>query len=365
MDRICAAVVDLGVFDVVEQVGVPVAGRPEVERAAGGFVRRRIRGGQQGARGLIAKAWTAMTWSARVVLSMRGRPVACVNAHSLAVLPLAVLLKRLHGAKLIYDTHELETETVAARGLRRPLMRILERMLIGQSDAVSVVSPSISSWYAARYGIPMPIVVRNVPIAPSAPPASSSRALRDRFAIGDAELVFLYQGLLGRGRLVDEFLVAFAGLTGRHLVVMGFGPLEQEVREAAEANPNIHFLPAVPPDEVLAVTAGADVGLCGVADVCLSYHLSLPNKIFEYFAAGVPTLAPGLPDIATLVRETGAGWVLGAGVSWRARIESITTDEIGRARIAARRAGAVHVWANEVVKVRSVYGSALGREELR
>ena len=42
---------------------------------------------------------------------VKDNDVGCINAHSLSVLPFCVFLARKVGAKLIYDTHELETET--------------------------------------------------------------------------------------------------------------------------------------------------------------------------------------------------------------------------------------------------------------
>lgn len=352
MDRICSAVATFGLFAEVHQVGVAGEGLPPDEVDSRGFRRLRIAGAQQEARGLVGKATAALSWSIRVLQRYRGEDVACVNAHSLAVLPLATLLAARHRAKLIYDTHELETETNSARGVRLHVLRALEAALIGRADAVSVVSPGIADWYAQRYRMPRPFVVRNMPDRLG---AVTPVDLRSRLGIpGDATL-FLYQGLLGRGRLVEEFLSAFVDGGTRHLVLLGYGALEPMVREAAAAQPNIHFVPAVPPSEVLAYTAAADVGLCGVEDVCLSYRLSLPNKLFEYLSVGVPVLAPALPDIAAFLGQTGAGWIVPHKAEWRNRVESLSAADIEGAREAARRVGTSVTWQAERVKLRTIY----------
>jgi glycosyltransferase involved in cell wall biosynthesis len=36
--------------------------------------------------------------------------------------------------------------------------------------------------------------------------------------------------------------------------------------------------------------------------------MALPNKLFEYVAAGLPIVVADLPEAATLVRERGIGW---------------------------------------------------------
>ena len=39
-----------------------------------------------------------------------------------------------------------------------------------------------------------------------------------------------------------------------------------------------------------------------IEPVCRSYELTLPNKLFEYAAAGLPMLSSDLPVIGALVR---------------------------------------------------------------
>ena len=66
---------------------------------------------------------------------------------------------------------------------------------------------------------------------------------------------------------------------------------------------------AVAPDRVLAEIAGASVGLALIQPACLSYELSLPNKLFEYALAGVPVLGSDLPVIGEFVRGHELGLV--------------------------------------------------------
>jgi glycosyltransferase involved in cell wall biosynthesis len=71
----------------------------------------------------------------------------------------------------------------------------------------------------------------------------------------------------------------------------------------------VEFAGAVPPQELLGAISTASVGLALIQPVCLSYRMSLPNKLFEYVAAGVPVLGSDLPAIGSLVREHEIGLV--------------------------------------------------------
>jgi glycosyltransferase involved in cell wall biosynthesis len=362
MDRICSAVAAMGLFAGVEQVGTAAEGLADREEDRRGFTRVRLVGRQRAAGSFLEKATAATRWGQRVFAHYRSAHVACINAHSLAVLPLAAKMARHHGARIIYDTHELETETVGAQGLRYPVLKLVERWYIHRASAISVVSPSIADWYALTYGLPRPFVIRNVPgRARDDAPAP----LRRQLGIAPHAPIFLYQGLLNAGRLVPEFIDAFRQLPDRHLVLLGFGPLEADVRAAAQAHPNIHFIPAVPADQLLSYTRAADVGLCGVADACLSYRLALPNKLFEYLAAGIPVLAPDLPDIRALMDETGAGWIVPRADAWQAAIGGLTDDAIRAARPAAQAAGERHTWDGELPELTRLYAHALGNGSVK
>lgn len=251
-----------------------------------------------------------LEWLARVFGEGRRVRPEIIHAHSIACLPVATSLKRAYGARIVYDAHELETESASARGLKKPLVKALERRLIAQADEVLVVSDSIADWYRQHYPLNNITVVRNVPeIRGSGPQPVVDRAWRRNLSIPDDALLFLYQGLLAHGRGIALTLQAFANQDpSKHVVFLGYGPLEGVIRDAAERMPNIHFAPAVPPQRVLEVTRNADVGLALIEDICLSYRYCLPNKLFEYVLSGVPVIASDFPDMGQVIDRQRCGW---------------------------------------------------------
>ena len=75
----------------------------------------------------------------------------------------------------------------------------------------------------------------------------------------------------------------------------------------------VQFTDPVPPNQLLSVTASADIGLTFLEDCCLNHKYALPNKLFEYLAAGVPVIASDLPEIAQVIHQFDVGCVVPSG----------------------------------------------------
>lgn len=251
-----------------------------------------------------------LEYTAKVLVHAREVRASIVTVHSLSLLPLGVLAKWLLGAKLVYDCHELETETFGLAGLRQKLARFVERSLIGQANLVLVVSPGISEWYKRAYGIDTLYTVMNCPLTRA--PMASDR-LRESLGIPAGRKIVIYQGGIIPGRGIEGLLNAFAAHDdGVHvLVLMGYGELTPLAQDFASKHANIYVQPAVAPEAVLEYTASADVGVSSIDLSCLNHLHCLPNKFFEYIMAGLPVLVNDAQDMKRVVEERGIGAVLG------------------------------------------------------
>jgi glycosyltransferase involved in cell wall biosynthesis len=65
-------------------------------------------------------------------------------------------------------------------------------------------------------------------------------------------------------------------------------------------------------EDALAVVAAADVGLVS-ARTTAQWQTSIPNKLFDYMAAGLAVVTSNTAPCVRVVRETGAGEVFRAG----------------------------------------------------
>jgi glycosyltransferase involved in cell wall biosynthesis len=158
-----------------------------------------------------------------------------------------------------------------------------------------------------------PTVVRNVPDLP--PPAPGAPDLRAALGIDSAPLV-LHQGALAADRGCETLVRAMAELPLAHLILLGAeGSYSEGVGRLADElglAERVHLRPPVPLSELLSHSAQADVGVTLLEGVCENHRLALPNKVFEYVAAGIPVVASDLPELAALVQEYGIGWTVDA-----------------------------------------------------
>jgi glycosyltransferase involved in cell wall biosynthesis len=221
------------------------------------------------------------------------------HAKSLVALPVARASAKRTGGRFVYDVADYHTE--AARLARMPwvvreLVRRRERDWVRDAAGVTAVSDPVADLVAGRWGVTRPTVLLNCPPAwrPDEPSPPVTTRLREALKAGSRPIV-LYQGGFSVDRGVEELVAAADEPALRELgaviAFLGFGRLKGYLEDAARTAPDrIHVLEAVPPDELLSWTAGADVSFVGQPPRTLNQRMNLPNKLFESLMAGVPVV---------------------------------------------------------------------------
>lgn len=307
----------------------------------------------------LAHAAKYLEYGLRLFSAYRRQAIGVVNVHCLALLPMGWILAKVWAAKLVYDAHELETETTGLQGRAQLLLKKLEKWMIERCDLIIVVSESIADWYRDEYTIARPTVVLNAPKLFS---VAHHDRFRTHFDIPAESTILLYQGLLAPSRGVELLLEAFEQRSDQSyvLVFMGYGPLEHEVREAARRCSIVYYHPAVPPDELLTYTSSADVGASLIEAVCLSNYFCMPNKIFEYMMAGLPVLVSNTKDMAALVRAEQTGIVVEAmsADAVNAALDELSATEFDTLSENAKETAMKHAWEVQERNMLAAYQQA-------
>lgn len=302
------------------------------------------------------KALKYIEWMVRVFVRFKREHITLVNCHSLPVLPLGMFFKMFVGSKVVYDAHELETEVCGMSGIRRILSKLLERLLIYRVDIVVVVSNSIARWYKNQYNLEEVHVIKNVPYEKHSK-GEHSNILKERFSIQDDEILFIYQGVLGKSRGIEILLNVFSQVDKKkHIVFMGYGILESMVKKYESQFSNIHFQPAVRPEEVFKYTSSADIGVHLLENNCLNHFYSLPNKFFEYVFGGLPLIVSDFPDMGEIIDDYECGWKVSADEKSVADlIENISKEDIREKRSNVLKCRDNFSWDKEERKLLKIY----------
>ncbi len=196
--------------------------------------------------------------------------------------------------------------------VRNPaLARLVERWVLPRVDGVLVVVEEARARLIAEGLAPERItVVSNTP--PLARLTASGRVPKD----AGAPLRIAYLGLMEGVRGVQVLLDAAALLARQdvrfRLTLYGDGKDLPRFRAHAHAigltESQADFRGRVQNSEALAALPAMDVGVIPhVADE--SWNTTVPNKLFDYMAAGLAVVSSDARPAARIVRETGAGFV--------------------------------------------------------
>jgi glycosyltransferase involved in cell wall biosynthesis len=232
-----------------------------------------------------------------------------IAVHALWLLPLGIILKFFVGGKLVYDAHELETETYVLTGVRKSISKYVERVCIKYVDLVLVVSNGIMKWYQDKYNINYIVTVKN---SPQLQTYKKTKLLHEELKLNHEKKILLYLGGFVVGRGIEELLDSFIKISNKEyaIVFMGYGELDILIIEYASKFPDIHLMQAVPPSEVTRFASSADIGVAFIDNGSLNDHYCLPNKFFEYIFSGLPVIVNSSPEMANIVNQYGIGVVL-------------------------------------------------------
>jgi glycosyltransferase involved in cell wall biosynthesis len=307
--------------------------------------------------------WLRLLWR-----TLRLRPAA-VHIHDPELLPLLLVLKRLTGVVAIYDAHEYYAQEVARRAwipgpLRRPAARLthlVETLAARRIDAVVAVNEHMAAGFRRR-GARRSIAVHNFPPA-------------EYFGLGGGvppihlrPPLVLYVGLLSADRGLATVYAAARRLQERvpgvRVRVIGrvdWSGLQVGVpREpSAWAAAGVDLAGTVPADEIPVALARASVGWIPFLDTG-NNRRTIPLKLLEYMAAGLPVVASSIGYIAEIVRETGSGLLAlpGDADAHADALASLLEDEDRARQLGTAGRMAVsdrYTWAREGEKLVDLY----------
>jgi len=228
-----------------------------------------------------------------------------------AVLP-AYLGARVSGKPVLHFALELYPEQHWVRG--KTIWRIISRFLGPRVNGLVVVDEKRAEYMVGHYRARNPVVINNTP---SFRLVERTTVLQDtaKSQGSSATKIGLYQGQIEAPRGVEQLIEAGVYLDeGVAIAIIGKAEpdyemfLRQKIRDLGLEH-KIFLLKPVPPAEVWQYTASAHCGLIVHLPISLNFQLNVgaTNKLYEYFMAGIPVLAPNYPGYPELIEGEQVG----------------------------------------------------------
>lgn len=290
-----------------------------------------------------------------------------VHAHDFTALPIGYLLSRFKSVPLIYDTHELwsESEHEDYPELMLRLAYRIERYLAKRADRIVTVSNSINTFLQRYFKNSKITTIRNIP---SYTFSHQSNILRERFSIPADIPIFIYQGAISKARGVDLILEAVKRIRYDEFrfLFLGSGPYLKEIEHIVheyDMKSKVILSEAVHQNELLAYLSSGDIGVHAISNTCLNHAYCLPNKLFEYIHAGLGVLCTDLKEMSHLVQEYGIGMLFedrnpdDLALKLRCLIEH--RDQMNRYKSNSRQLRKFLTWDNEYLGLECLYRELL------
>jgi glycosyltransferase involved in cell wall biosynthesis len=298
----------------------------------------------------------------RAIAVVREERPALVHCNDYNTMWVGVAARLMGGSAVVYDSHELWPDR-NGRSEPRWWLIACEFLFVHVAHRTITASPGYAEVMGRRYRIAPPGVIRNIPDASMLPSAVGSE---NGDSAGGEDRLALYVGALTTGRGLELSIMALNHIEDVRLRLVGPARpayLNELVALADRegVSDRVEFAGAVSSRELVETISEASVGLALIQPICLSYRMSLPNKVFEYVAAGLPVLGSDLPAIGSLVTEHRIGLLAepGEAEDVAAKLgEMLDPDRNSAFREAVREAARELNWDREAVRLADQYRAA-------
>lgn len=248
------------------------------------------------------------------LLRLRPDIIICSELDSWMI---AVLAKLTLDSIVIADLREVYDDRALvfpnwAQGSMRRLLRGLMRILSKQTD--EIIHVSLERQEAYSYLDKPGIILGSYPDLRQFPLHDERTAAR-----GSESVIAIHVGALrptyASEQLLDAMSLVADAMPQVRFVVLGgvSGKLvNDDLVNMLMSRGVLEFHEQVPSSEVVRKLAESDIGINLVLPVDTAHRLAAPQKLYEYFAAGLPVVVADAPTLRRIVMERDCGVVVDA-----------------------------------------------------
>ncbi|PAD69593.1 hypothetical protein CHH83_07955 [Bacillus sp. 7586-K] len=234
--------------------------------------------------------------------------------HDPELIPVGVLLRIFTRKPVIFDVHEHYPNAIMSKKylkswLKRPIRlayEIIEKLSLPILSGVIYTTEEIGK----RYKSYTSCKIENYPLTDMFPPLQKVK--------GDHHTL-LYLGGITRIRGIEELIDGFAKVAierpeAKLLFVGGFesDSFEREIKQKVKEHhleEKVQFKGKVPYEQIEGYLSTASIGIIPYLPVP-NHLVCLPNKLFEYMAAGVAVISSDFPHYRKVVESSSSGLLI-------------------------------------------------------
>ena len=234
----------------------------------------------------------------RLFIYLLSQPKSIISSVDLDSIFPCLLTAKLKRQPIVFDAHEYFSEVpeVYNRPTIKKIWEMVADFCIPKVNQCYTVGNCLADIFEKKYQKKFK-VVRNVPFAKPTPSVINEPPKTP---------ILLYQGMLNKGRGLEQTILAMHTIEQAVLWLVGEGDLSQQLRKMVvdeKLSEKVKFLGFIPPHELDKITAKAYIGINLLENTGLSYYYSLANKTFDYIQAGIPSLQMNFPEYENLQNQ--------------------------------------------------------------
>ncbi len=234
--------------------------------------------------------------------------------HDPELIPVGVLLRIFTRKPVIFDVHEHYPNAIMSKKYLKPWLKkpirlayeIIEKLSLPILSGVIYTTEEIGK----RYKSYTSCKIENYPLTDMFPPLQKVK--------GDHHTL-LYLGGITRIRGIEELIDGFAKVAierpeAKLLFVGGFesDSFEREIKQKVKKHhleEKVQFKGKVPYEQIEGYLSTASIGIIPYLPVP-NHLVCLPNKLFEYMAAGVAVISSDFPHYRKVVETSSSGLLI-------------------------------------------------------
>ena len=285
-----------------------------------------------------------------------------------------------HKAVVIYEGYEYWPEHLLSSEYR--IGQVVAQQLIADEGKVIkaafglvTVSPALGRWYQEKYNSVKADIVYNAHIAEdisSDDAARKSEGAQNAGTSGQGEpLRLIHSGQVAANRNVDTAIDAVALVKDVQLTILGAGSDFEKLktRTRRQGHTNIFFKDAVAHDRLTSTLSAYDAGLVLTDGTTNQTDGALPNKLFDYLAAGLAVIAvrtraleafDDIDSCALLIDDASRTSIASALM-----VLTAEPDTVARLRAGAARVRTHYTESPMETTIEEVFDKALAREGIK